>query len=58
MPEKNEYEKFANECHDAGKDLNEAMVDEIASIIGEHTKGHYIKARQIMKLIWATRYEW
>jgi hypothetical protein len=63
MAEKNEYENFANKCYDSGKDLNEEMENEIASIIDEYKLHLYerdlhTQAKKIMRLIWATKYEW
>ena len=61
MTEKNEYENFANDCYDAGKDLNEEMENEISSIIDEYKlydRDLHAQAKKIMRLIWATKYEW
>ncbi len=61
MAMENEYEDFANKCYDDGKDLGEEMKKEIARIIEEYKVldvdlDH--QAEKIMRLIYATKYEW
>jgi len=61
MTGKNKYEDFANKCYDAGKDLNEEMKKEIASIINEYKiydRDLDEQVGKIMDLIWEVRYEW
>lgn len=61
MDEKNEYEEFANNCYDNNIDLDEAMIKEIESIIDRSKSGYgttKMAAEKIMRLIFATRYEW
>ena len=61
MDEKTEYEEFANNCYDNNIDLDEAMIKEIESIIDRSKSGYgttKMAAEKIMRLIFATKYEW
>ena len=57
-----EYYNFANECYDEGNNLlGEAMLSEITKIIIDakiHDKESEEQAKKIMRLVFATRYEW
>lgn len=54
----NKYLNFANECYDAGKDLNEEMSKEIERIIFKYDGMIDWQVMKIMDLIYATKYEW
>ena len=56
-----EYYNFVDECYKEGKDLGEGIKSEITKIIIDakiHGKESEDQAEKIMRLIFATRYEW
>jgi hypothetical protein len=56
-----EYYDFADKCYKEGNYLGEAMKSEITTIITDskiHDKDSKDQAEKIMRLIFATRYEW
>lgn len=56
-----EYYKFADECYNKGNDLGDCIISEITKIITDskiHDKDSKDQAEKIMRLIFATRYEW